>query len=116
MKNISIVSIPVTDQQRAKEFYIKAGFTLLVENKLGAGQTWVQLGLPGAEASITLVNWFGKMPPGCVHGLVVETEDIEKEVARLKENGIEAAAIEKTLWGLFASVTDPDGNTFTLHQ
>lgn len=116
MKNISIISIPVTDQQRAKEFYIKAGFTLLLENSLGNGQTWVQLGFPGAETSITLVNWFEQMPPGCIRGLVVETEDIEKEIERLKENGIIAAPIEKMPWGLFASVTDPDGNSFTLHQ
>lgn len=116
MKNISIISMPVSDQQRAKEFYLKAGFTLLIENKMSPQQTWIQLGLPGAEASITLVNWFDKMPPGCVQGLVIETEDIEKEVERLKENGIEAGAIEKTPWGLFASIADPDGNTFTLHQ
>lgn len=116
MKNISVVSIPVTDQQRAKAFYLKAGFTLILENAMGPNQTWIQLGFPGAETSITLVNWFEQMPAGSMRGLVVETDDIEQEVANLKANGITAGNIDKTPWGRFASVTDPDGNVFSLHQ
>lgn len=116
MKNISIVSIPVTDQQRAKEFYVKAGFTLILENAMGPDQTWIQLGFPGAETSITLVNWFEQMPVGSVRGLVVETDDIKQEIATLKANGIIAGAIDETPWGRFASVQDPDGNIFSLHQ
>jgi len=116
MKNISIISIPVTDQQRAKEFYVKAGFTLLLENKMGPDQTWIQLGFPGAETSITLVNWFPNMPPGSIRGLVVDTDDIEQEIDRLKQHGIITGTIDQTPWGRFASVTDPDGNVFSLHQ
>lgn len=115
LKKISIISIPVTDQQRAKEFYLKAGFKLIVENAM-PGQTWIQLGIPGAETSITLVNWFPNMPAGSVRGLVVDTDDIEQEVKNMQGNGIEPGPIEKTPWGRFATVTDPDGNAFSLHQ
>ncbi|MES2277793.1 MAG: VOC family protein [Bacteroidota bacterium] len=116
MKKISIISIPVTDQQRAKEFYLKAGFKLMVETQAGPGQTWIQLGLPGAETSITLVNWFPQMPAGSVRGLVVDTADIEQEIKNMQANGIEPGPIEQTPWGRFATVKDPDGNAFSLHQ
>ncbi|HEX3383682.1 MAG TPA: VOC family protein, partial [Mucilaginibacter sp.] len=59
MKSISIISIPVTDQQAAKEFYLKLGFKLLVEGPFGPGQNWVQMALPEQQVlSITLVTWF----------------------------------------------------------
>jgi predicted enzyme related to lactoylglutathione lyase len=115
MKRIEIVSIPVTDQQAAKEFYLKMGFTLLVEAAF-SNQTWIQLGLPDSDASITLVNWFDKMPAGSVQGLVIETEDIDAEVKSLKEKAINVGDIDRTPWGRFATVTDPDGNTLSLHQ
>lgn len=116
LQKISIISIPVTDEQRAKEFYLKAGFELIVENKMGPNQTWIQLGIPGADTSITLVNWFPDMPAGSMRGLVIDTDNIEQEVKTLHDKGIEVGAIDKTPWGMFATVTDPDGNAFTLHQ
>jgi len=116
LKHISIISIPVTDQQRAKEFYLKAGFTLIRENEMGPSQKWIQLGFPNAETSITLVNWFPDMPAGSVRGLVVDTDNIEAEVKTLNERGIKTGPIQQMPWGKFASVTDPDGNVFTLHQ
>lgn len=88
----------------------------MVENKMSPEQTWIQLGLPGAEASITLVNWFPNMQPGSIRGLVITTDNIEKEIELLKQNGIIAGTIDKTPWGRFATVTDPDGNAFSLHQ
>jgi len=116
LKKISIISIPVTDAQRAKEFYIKFGFKLMVENPISDNQTWIQLGVPGTETTITLVNWFPQMQPGSIRGLVVDTDDIDREIARLKTEGIEVGAIDKTPWGRFASVADPDGNVLSLHQ
>lgn len=115
MKKISIISIPVTDQQRAKAFYLQIGFTLIREATFGP-QTWIQLGLPGAETSITLVNWFEQMPAGSVRGLVVEIDDLAQQISLLKSKGIETGAIDNTPWGQFASVTDPDGNVLSLHQ
>ena len=47
MTAIEIVSVPVTDQQASKNFYLKIGFQLIVEADMGNGSTWVQLGLPG---------------------------------------------------------------------
>ncbi len=116
MTTIEIVSIPVSDQQASKEFYIKIGFQLITEADMGNGSTWVQLGLPGQAASISLVNWFKEMPAGSMQGLVLKSEDIEKEVADLKAKGVEVKSIDNTPWGKFASFSDPDGNGITLRQ
>jgi len=83
---------------------------------MGNGSTWVQLGLPGQTTSITLVNWFTKMPAGVLHGLVVKTDDIEKEVAELKAKDVKVDAIDPTPWGKFATFYDPDGNSLILRQ
>jgi predicted enzyme related to lactoylglutathione lyase len=116
MTTIEIISVPVTDQKASKDFYLKIGFQLIVEADMGNGSTWVQLGLPGQATSITLVNWFKDMSPGSMQGLVLKTEDIEKEVADLKAKGVEVKPIDDTPWGRFASFSDPDGNGLTLHQ
>jgi predicted enzyme related to lactoylglutathione lyase len=116
MTTIEIVSVPVTDQQRSKDFYTKVGFQLITEADMGNGSTWVQLGLPGGGASITLVNWYKQMSAGTMQGLVLKSEDIEKEVDDLKAKGVEIKSIDNTPWGRFASFSDPDGNGLTLWQ
>ncbi|SRR2546423_9792394 len=116
MKTIEIISIPVTNQERSKEFYLKLGFQIIVEAPMGNGQTWVQLGLPNQATSITLVNWYKAMSPGSLQGIILETADIEKEIQELKKKGIEAGKTDNTPWGKFAPLTDPDGNGLSLHQ
>lgn len=42
MKAIEIITIPVSNQQKAKEFYSKLGFELIIEAPSHDGQTWIQ--------------------------------------------------------------------------
>ena len=107
MKTIEIITIPVSDQQKAKEFYIKLGFQIIMETPADHGQTWVQLGLPDQTTSISLLKF---------HGIIFETNDIEKEIQELKTKGIEVGKIDNTPWGRFAWLKDPDGNGLCLHQ
>jgi catechol 2,3-dioxygenase-like lactoylglutathione lyase family enzyme len=107
MKAIEIITIPVSDQQKAKEFYMKLGFQIIVEGPMGNGETWVQLGLPNQPTSISLLSF---------HGVMFETDDIEKEVKELKSKGIETTKIDNTPWGKFVQLKDPDGNGLSYHQ
>jgi catechol 2,3-dioxygenase-like lactoylglutathione lyase family enzyme len=117
MKAITIISIPVTDQQAAKQFYLDLGFKLLVEGPFGPGQNWVQMGLPGQEiTSITLTTWFPEMVPGSIRGYVIKVDNMADEIKDLNAKGIEVGKIDETPWGQFAAVKDPDGNTWSLHQ
>ena len=120
MKTIEIVSIPVSDQDQSKAFYAKLGFQLIVEAPMGNGQTWVQMGLPNQTTCISLITWWpkkeGGATKGLLHGVVFETEEIEKEVDELKKKGIDFKKIDETPWGKFAEFKDPDGNGLILHQ
>jgi predicted enzyme related to lactoylglutathione lyase len=129
MKAIEVISIPVSSQEKSKEFYLNLGFQVLIEASMGNGQSWVQLGLSNQSTSISLVSWWPykevEMRPGSFQGLILETEDIEKEVRQLKTKGIEVSKIpghkqtsdiDDTPWGKFAHFKDPDGNGFSLHQ
>ncbi|NHA04532.1 glyoxalase [Mucilaginibacter sp. HC2] len=115
MKAIEVISIPVTDQTRAKEFYQKLGFEILVDAPFGQGQQWVQLGFPGTAVSITLVNWFPEMPAGSVRGFVIKTDDLNADIKDLTAKGIELGTIDDTPWGKFLAIKDPDGNVMSLH-
>lgn len=115
MKSIEIISIPVSDQQRAKTFYQQLGFELITEAPFEGGQNWVQLGFPDSNVSITLVTWFDNMPPGCINGLVIKTDDLEKDIEELTAKGISVGKVDDTPWGKFAAVIDPDGNHLSLH-
>lgn len=107
MKTVEIIIIPVTDKQKAKEFYSKLGFQVLVETPNGHGEQWIQMGLPNDDTSIALMHF---------HGIIVETPDIEKAVATYKSKGIEFGKIDNQPYGRFAWAKDADGNGICLHQ
>jgi catechol 2,3-dioxygenase-like lactoylglutathione lyase family enzyme len=116
MKTVEIISVPVKDQQKSKDFYVRLGMKLLREEPFGKDQSWVQLGFKDGGPTLTLVTWFEKMPAGSMQALVISTDDIEKDVKELKAKGIEAGKIDNTPWGKFSTIKDPDGNTLSLHQ
>ena len=116
MKLIEVISVPVSNQAVSKESYLKIGFEIIIEAPMGDGNTWLQLGLPGQATSISLVNWFSNMAPGSMQGLVVKSEDIEKEAAELKAKGVNIKDIDPTPWGKFATFYDPDGNSLILRE
>jgi catechol 2,3-dioxygenase-like lactoylglutathione lyase family enzyme len=116
MKSIEIISVPVTDPQKSKEFYLKMGLQLVTEMPFGKGQTWIQLRFPGGGTDITLVNWFEHMPAGCLRGITINATNIGEDIIELNKKGIETGKIDETPWGKFVSVKDPDGNTWSLHQ
>ena len=70
-KRLSVASVPVSDQARARDFYVEVmGFSLLRESPIERGRHWVQLALPGDDTSITLVTWFETMLAGSLRGTV----------------------------------------------
>ena len=116
MKSIEIISIPVTDQERAKNFYLQLGFQVIMESTFEGDKKWIQLGFPGSDTGITLVNWFDNMPAGCINGLIIKTDNLAKDISDLKDKGITVGKIDETPWGKFATVIDPDDNKLSLHE
>jgi catechol 2,3-dioxygenase-like lactoylglutathione lyase family enzyme len=115
--SVAVVSVPVKDQTRARDFYRdKLGFTVAIESAMGNNMTWVMLTAPGGGAAITLVTWFESMPAGSLRGLVLEAKDIVAEHARLRAAGVAIDDIKDASWGRFATFRDIDGNDLVLTQ
>jgi predicted enzyme related to lactoylglutathione lyase len=113
---IQLFSLPVTDQDRAKAFYAdKLGFELVADTAMGPGQRWVQVRPAGGDTSITLVTWFDTMPPGSAKGTVVESDDLDADVATIRSRGVDIAdGIQEAPWGRFVTFDDPDRNGIVL--
>jgi catechol 2,3-dioxygenase-like lactoylglutathione lyase family enzyme len=107
MKSMEIIMLPIKDQQKAKEFYLKLGFQVVVEAPGAHGDTWIQMGLPGGNTTISLASF---------QAIICDTDDIEAEAKELAGKGISVGKIDDTPWGRFAWVKDPDGNSLCLHQ
>lgn len=107
MKSVEIIMIPVSDQQKAKQFYLNLGFELIMEAPSDHGENWIQMGLPGSNVTISLAKFYG---------IILETEDIQAKIQALKELGIIVEQIHEIPWGKFAWLKDLDGNSLCLHQ
>lgn len=118
IKNVQVVSIPVSDQDRSKTFYADVlGFEVLQDMEMDENSRWVQLRPSGGEASISLVTWFPSMPAGSLKGLVFDVDDLEQTIADLASRGFSIdAQIDPQPWGSFVTFDDPDGNGIILRQ
>ena len=114
---IAIVSVPVTDQLAARDFYRDVmGFTVLRDEAMGPEMRWIQLQPKTGGATIALVTWFEGMAPGGLQGLLMHVADVDTERARLVGLGVEASAIEEQPWGRYTMFSDPDGNGWIVTQ
>src|SRR6266508_2245528 len=118
IQEVRVVSVPVSDQERAKEFYVeKLGFELSREDDSIPGIRWVQVTPKGGATSLTLVTWFETMPPGSLQGLVLGSADLEKDCEELVARGVEFdRPLQDQPWGKEAVVRGPDGNRLVLQQ
>jgi catechol 2,3-dioxygenase-like lactoylglutathione lyase family enzyme len=116
ISHIQLLSLPVSDQDRARDFYVEVlGFDLVRDNPMGPDRRWVEVGPKGAQTTITLVTWFPSMAPGSLKGLVLETNDLDGDVATLTARGVEIpGGVQEQPWGRFVTFDDPDGNGIVL--
>jgi catechol 2,3-dioxygenase-like lactoylglutathione lyase family enzyme len=118
--SLEVISIPVSDQDRAKRFYADVlGFSAELDAGFAGGSMrWVMLRPPAGGTAITLVTWFESMPPGSLSGTVLGCEDLEQTLAELSGRGVTFAEdeIQEAPWGRWKTFTDPDGNGWVLQQ
>ncbi len=128
---LELVVVPVSDVDRAKDFYInKAGFELLVDSSAGLDFRVVQLVPPGSACAIAIGTGLGSMAPGSLHGLHLCVSDIEAARAALVDRGTEVGDYfhfgeagqtpgldpERRSYGTFMPFQDPDGNTWLVQE
>src|SRR3712207_2731338 len=115
---VRVVSVPVSDQDRARAFYTDTlGFELRTENVFGEGMRWIEVAPEGSAASLSLVTWFEAMPPGSLQGLVFVVDDVYATYEKLLAKGAPFDFPPRQMpGGLQAVFRDPDGNGFVIAE
>jgi catechol 2,3-dioxygenase-like lactoylglutathione lyase family enzyme len=132
---LEVVTIPVSDVDRAKEFYGGLGWRLDADFTTGDEHV-VQLTPPGSHCSIHFGTNITTAGPGSVQGLLLIVSDIQAARAELLARGVDVSEVyhlaglnrvdpslrlsgpspERRSYGSFASFSDPDGNGWLLQQ
>jgi catechol 2,3-dioxygenase-like lactoylglutathione lyase family enzyme len=134
---LEVVVIPVSDVDRAKEFYARLGWRL--DADIAAGELRiVQFTPPGSGCSIQFGTNLTSATPGSVESLYLIVSDIEAARGDLIARGVEvgeafhegtggarfrplargrvAGASPNGSYWTFAAFEDPDGNGFLLQE
>lgn len=114
ISRVATVTLPVTDQDRARAFYTTVlGFEVRSDDPAPVGR-WLTVAPKGAETTLLLASWFPGMAP--VGGLVADVPDVEALAARLREHDVPAEGPTEQVWGRQLSFHDPFGNGFVAVQ
>lgn len=128
---LQLVLIPVSDVDRAKEFYTeRAGFDLDVDHQAGDEFRVVQCTPPGSACSVAFGIGINDSEPGSTQGLHLVVEDIEVAHEELIRRGVEVSDVrhmgaggweagvhpDRDDYASFADFADPDGNTWVLQE
>lgn len=113
---LELVNVPVSDIDRAKAFYEKAGFNADHDFTVSEEIRFVQLTPPGSACSISIGKGLSDMQPGSLESLQLVVDDIEAAHAELATRGVEVSEIQDFDWGRFVFFSDPDDNGWAVQQ
>lgn len=113
---LELVAVPVTDVDRAKDFYVRAGFVADHDHTVSEDVRFVQLTPPGSACSIALGKGLTEMAPGSLDNMQMVVPDADAARADLLERGVEASEVDEQPWGRFVFFADPDGNRWALQE
>lgn len=127
---LEVVVVPVSDVDRAKEFYAeKVGFNVDVDTKPSPGMRVVQLTPPGSACSVTIGTGLAAMEPGSLKGLQPVVPDVEAARRELAERGVDVSGVRHVdqqtgqwanshggPWNSFVFFEGPDGNAWAVQE
>jgi predicted enzyme related to lactoylglutathione lyase len=120
---LELVPIPVSDVDSAKAFYAeKVGFNVDLDvnadndHRVSDEMRVVQLTPPRSACSIAFRTGIVDTPPGSVQALHLVVSDINAARVELVERGVEVGEVQDLGGVLYASFSDPDGNSWALQQ
>ena len=134
---LEVVVIPVSDVDRAKEFYRSLGWRLDADVAAGDDFRLVQFTPPGAGCSIQFGTNLTSAAPGSAQGLYLVVSDIGAVVDELGARGVKVGEVfhegaagarfhdagraagpspDHSSYGSFASFSDPDGNGWLFQE
>jgi predicted enzyme related to lactoylglutathione lyase len=114
---LELVPVPVTDVDRAKDFYVsKVGFNADHDHVVNDDIRFVQLTPPGSACSIAIGKGIVDSEPGSLRGLQVVVASADDARADLASRGVEVSEVSEFPWGRFVYFSDPDGNTWSVQE
>lgn len=125
---LEVVVVPVSDVDRAKQFYAEqVGFAVDVDHAPNEHFRVVQLTPPGSGCSVTIGKGLTDMAPGSIKGLQLCVADIEAAHADLTARGVPVSPIRHhdgsgfvdgkgDAWNSFVFFDDPDGNSWAVQE
>ena len=131
------VVLPVSDVDRAKEFYASLGWRLDADVAIGGDLRLIQFTPPGSGCSIQFGTNIASGAPGSAQSLYLIVADIEAARDELTGRGVEVSEVfheealgarfhdpgrvpgpapDRGTYGSFATFSDPDGNGWLLQE
>lgn len=107
---LELVILPVTDVDRARDFYSGIGFHVDHDHVVSDEIRFVQMTPPGSACSIAFGKGLTDAEPGSVKGLQVVVTDIHEAREQLLAAGVDPGEVDEQAWGQFVYFDDPDGN------
>jgi predicted enzyme related to lactoylglutathione lyase len=114
---IELVPLPVSDVDRAVEFYgEKVGWNVDHDRRVSPELRFVQVTPPGSACSVCFGEGLGMMPEGSRQFIQVVVEDADEALAYLRDRDVTCEGVDDQPWGRFVTFDDPDGNRWALQQ
>lgn len=119
---LEVVGIPVSDVDRAKQFYSEVvGFQVDHDVTPGPGMRVVQLTPPGSACSVVIGQGMPLGEPGSTKGVQLVVQDLDAARAELVGRGLQITEVQQlgpegVQGSRFAFFADPDGNGWAVQE
>ena len=126
---LEVVTLPVSDVDRAKRFYRSLGWRLDADIVVGENFRVVQLTPPHSACSVAFGKGVTKAEPGSAERLILAVDDIDAAREDLVRRGGDVSGVfhldggpvpgpdpEGRSYQTYASFSDPDGNGWLLQE
>jgi catechol 2,3-dioxygenase-like lactoylglutathione lyase family enzyme len=126
---LEVVTLPVSDVDRAKVFYESLGWRLDADIVRGEDFRVVQLTPPHSACSISFGRGLTTAEPGSAQRLILAVSDIDAARAEMVGRGVEVSELfhleggpvpgrdpQGRSYQTYASFSDPDGNRWLLQE
>jgi len=124
---LEVVTLPVSDVDRAKRFYESLGWRMDIDLVVSDDFRQVQMTPPRSQCSIHFGKGLTAMAPGSLDRLYLAVQDIDAAREDLVRRGIEVSEVEEQpkppgfdvpgrSYFAYASFSDPDGNAWLLQE
>jgi catechol 2,3-dioxygenase-like lactoylglutathione lyase family enzyme len=124
---LEVVTLPVSDVDRAKRFYESLGWRMDIDLVVSDDFRQVQMTPPRSQCSIHFGKGLTAMEPGSLDRLYLAVQNIDAAREDLVRRGIDVSEVEEQpkppgfdspgrSYFAYASFSDPDGNAWLLQE